>query len=149
MQPLRLNLGCGTRKKPGFVNVDKFKGCDPDIVADLLVGLPFNSLSVDEIVSENFLEHLPGEEFILVMNECYRVLKVGGVATHIVPNALHPGGAAFRDPTHKIFITHETWYYFLAGHPFCDVTGFLYGIMPWKSVKVEAFNIYLRAILYK
>ena len=52
-----LNLGCGDKKLPGFVNVDLFG--NPDIKHDLNIApYPFKDNSVDYIISEHCLEHL-------------------------------------------------------------------------------------------
>ena len=47
---MKLNLGCGYNKYPGYVNVDHDANCSPDIVADLEGRLPFDDSSVDEII---------------------------------------------------------------------------------------------------
>lgn len=87
----RLQLGCGARIWPGWFNVDRsvpaapvpgFAPCD--------VGrepLPLDDASVDYVFSEDFLEHLPPDRRVAVMNEIYRVLVPRGVMEHYVPNA--------------------------------------------------------------
>ena len=72
----KINLGCGRLKLPDYINVDRNSACNPDIVHDLSKGLPFDSDSADEIAAYDFLEHC--EDFVSVMNEIIRVLKVGG-----------------------------------------------------------------------
>ena len=72
----KINLGCGYNKLRGYINVDFNPGCKPDIVHNLSKGLPFDSNSADEIVAFDFLEHC--SDFVSVMNEIIRVLKVGG-----------------------------------------------------------------------
>lgn len=129
---MRLNLGCGTAPRKGWVNLDLRALPGVDVVRDVLRGLPFSDDSVDEIVSENFLEHLPQGEGIWVMNEMHRVLRDGAIATHLVPEA----GSVnqFQDPTHLSFWHAETFTYFEWSHGRNRVYGDL--IKPW-TVTVE------------
>ena len=45
---MKLDLGCGLRKKAGFVGVDLSADCNPDVVHDLRVApWPFDDDSVE------------------------------------------------------------------------------------------------------
>lgn len=87
----RLHLGCGTRVWPGWINVDRLAPAEPvsdfvpcDVARDRL---PIADASIDYVFSEDFLEHLPPDRCVAVMNEIHRVLVPGGVMEHYVPNA--------------------------------------------------------------
>ena len=112
--PLRLHLGCGASPKAGWINLDSRPLPGVDIVRDVLRGLPFSDEAIDEVYSENFLEHLPQAETIWVMNEIWRVLKPRGIAIHLIPQA----GTVFdlADPTHQSRWHTETFTYFELGH---------------------------------
>ena len=84
--PLKLHLGCGTKKLPGWVNIDSVKEVNPDLVADLTKPLPYPDLSVEEILAEDLLEHFDKYMRFVVFGEWARVLKVGGTITIQVPN---------------------------------------------------------------
>ena len=56
---LKLNLGCGKRRREGFINVDSQPGCQPDLVLDLeALPWPWADDSVDEVDLIHVLEHL-------------------------------------------------------------------------------------------
>lgn len=77
-----LNLGAGTKRYLGALNVDIFPFPTTDIVADA-AALPFSSDSVDGVICEVMLEHAIDPEAIII--EIYRVLKKGGYLYLAVP----------------------------------------------------------------
>ena len=83
---LKLNLGCGSNKLAGYVNIDSVKEFSPDLVHDLSDPLPYQDLSVDEILAEDILEHLDKYARYFFCLEIVRVLKIGGKAVLQVPN---------------------------------------------------------------
>ena len=115
---LKVDLACGQNLTPGFVGVDVWAGAD--IVHDLLVfPFPFADRSVDEVVCNHFVEHIPMREtalgqdlFCAFMDEVWRVMRPGARATFTYPH-LH-SDRAFQDPTHRRFIPWPTWLYFNA-----------------------------------
>lgn len=105
---MRLNLGCGNRKVGGFLNVDKFATCEPDMVVDLeALPWPFATDSAEEILMTHVLEHLgplPGH-FMGIMKELHRVAAPGAPIRITVP---HPRSDMFLDdPTHVRPITPQ------------------------------------------
>lgn len=114
MKELKLNLGCGTRVLPGFVNIDNspsvLLGKWPSLKKLLfLVGvlsrehyetvwprdivwrdaskrLPYVDQSVDKIYSSHALEHLDKKRGEALLGECFRVLKKGGIFRLVVPD---------------------------------------------------------------
>ncbi len=77
---LRLNLGCGFKKKPGFVNVDINSGCMPDVCLDLTKETwPWADCSVDEVEFDFSLEEMGSgpQDLLRVLKETYRVCKPG------------------------------------------------------------------------
>ena len=76
---MKLNLGCGANKLAGYINIDANKDLEPDLV--LVLGkdkLPYETDSVDEIVSSHTIEHIPRQLHFQIFNEVNRVLKPGG-----------------------------------------------------------------------
>lgn len=83
---MKLNLGCGANKLPGFINIDSVKAFEPDFLHDVSQPLPYEDLSVDEIIADGLLEHFDKYVRFVVFYEWARVLKVGGVINLSVPN---------------------------------------------------------------
>ena len=56
---LNLNLGSGSKRVKNYINVDKYKIFNPDIVHDLeKFPYPFDDNSVDNIILSHILEHI-------------------------------------------------------------------------------------------
>ena len=55
---LKLNLGSGSNKIDGFINIDLNPDNKPDLVANILEPLPYNDGSIDEIVLFHTIEHI-------------------------------------------------------------------------------------------
>jgi SAM-dependent methyltransferase len=97
---MKLDLGCGTKKREGFVGVDSMTLPGVDVVVDLrITPWPWADNSIDAAFSSHFVEHLTGEERIPFFNELWRVLKPGAQAEIITPDWSH--ASAYGDPTHK------------------------------------------------
>jgi len=88
-RPLRLNLGCGDKILPGYVNVDVVEsraGQKPDVVCDLHDLAPFADGSADEVLAVHVVEHFWRWEVADVLREWVRVLKPGAPLVLECPN---------------------------------------------------------------
>jgi len=85
-EALRLHLGCGFTHHPGWVNIDAVASFQPDVLHDVSQPLPYDDLSVDEILAEDILEHFDKYQRYVVFYDWSRVLKIGGCITLQVPN---------------------------------------------------------------
>lgn len=83
---MKLHLGCGTKKLEGWVNIDSVEACGPDLLHDISEPLPYDDMSIDEVLAEDLLEHFDKYLRFVVFYEWMRVLKVGGTVTLQVPN---------------------------------------------------------------
>jgi len=106
-----LNLGCGYRKKSGFINLDNRSECQPDICCDITYGLPFSDSSIETVFAVDFLEHIPIGKTVYVIEEIWRVLIPNGVFYSETPST--DGRGAFQDPTHVSFWNLNSWMYFM------------------------------------
>jgi len=82
---IRLDIGAGDLKRPGWVSLDITDHCD--LFWDLRNGIPFPTGTVDVVYSSHLLEHMPYEAGQQVLQESLRVLKIGGILSICVPNA--------------------------------------------------------------
>jgi hypothetical protein len=106
---VKLNIGCGQNKIPGYVNTDREASVAPDVVMDLeTFPWPFDESSVDEIIANHVLEHVGAtpQLFLGVMKEIYRVCRGGAVIRIAVPHPRH--NFFLDDPTHVRAITPHT-----------------------------------------
>ena len=74
----RLNLGCGSNKIAGFINIDVEPSCKPDLVCNFIQKLPYKTASVDEVVLFHTIEHINKCWHFKVLSEIWRVLKPNG-----------------------------------------------------------------------
>lgn len=97
--PVRLNVGCGGRPLPGYVNIDmdtldQIRARYPqthypdDLVVEQwnVFDLPCAASSVDEVRADSFVEHLPFVQEPLFFREACRVLRPGGKLIVQVPD---------------------------------------------------------------
>ena len=110
---MKLNLGCGFNKPNGFVHVDMFPECRPDIIHNLeTFPYPFEDSSVDEILFNHSLEHLGQQSsvFLRIMQEIYRICSNEALIKINVPHPRHDN--FISDPTHVRAITPMTLHLF-------------------------------------
>ncbi|HEY4799286.1 MAG TPA: methyltransferase domain-containing protein [Bacteroidia bacterium] len=106
--PINVDLGCGARKRSGYIGVDSANLEGVDIVCNLEQGLPFEDNIVDGVWSNFLFEHLPNTVFLF--QELYRICKNNSIIEFKVP--YYQSVTQYKDPTHKAIITPETMRYF-------------------------------------
>ena len=80
---MKLNLGCGRKPLPGYVNVDRTTWDGVDYVLDA-AHLPDDwASSFEEVRADHILEHVV--DFPAVWQEMHRVLRPGGLLNVEVP----------------------------------------------------------------
>lgn len=81
-----LNLGCGSRFNPDWVNVN-FTSSGPGVIAaNLGKGIPFPDESFDVVYHSHLLEHFAKPAAAVFLKECLRVMKPSGVIRVVVPD---------------------------------------------------------------
>lgn len=112
-EEIKLDLGCGTRKQAGFIGVDRNKYDGVDVVLDLLkTPWPWKDGSVAEIHMSHTMEHFTGPQRVKIVNEMYRVMRMGAKATVSIPHWC--SNRAYGDFTHQWPPVSEMWFYYLS-----------------------------------
>ncbi len=81
-----LNLGCGNRYHPAWINIDIAPQGPEVIQNDLCRGIPLSDASCDVVYHAAVLEHLRRPDAEAFLADCYRVLKPGGIIRIGVPD---------------------------------------------------------------
>jgi len=108
-KPLRLNMGCGSDIRTGYINLDNAELEGVDVAHSLeSFPYPFEDDTFEEIILINVLEHL--EDTIKVMEEIWRIARPGAKVILRVPywNSMD----SITDPTHKKFFNQNTFDFF-------------------------------------
>lgn len=84
--PVMLNLGCGTRSHPAWVNID-FRG-DGDTVYswDLRKPIPLPDQCCDAIYASHVIEHFNRDDARQLLRECRRLLRPSGIIRLVAPD---------------------------------------------------------------
>jgi len=107
---IKLDIGCGSNKKPGFIGCDSIAFPGVDVVTNLNGPWPWPDNSVEEAHCSHCLEHFTVQERVHFFNELYRVMKLEAKCTMITPH--WASCRAYGDPTHKWPPVSEfLWYY--------------------------------------
>lgn len=132
-KPVFLNLGCGFDKKPGWINVDAFAICEPDVVHDLnQFPYPWDDESVDGIQMIHVLEHLDDWWYAFV--ECARILKPGGTFEIRVPDESSMTALTYRDHHHVFSLMS-----------FHGTHGATHGSSAWAAENLDTVPLRLRS----
>jgi predicted SAM-dependent methyltransferase len=83
--PIKLEIGPGTKPRPGFVHLDVRELPDVEIVSKAYA-IPLPDGSVEEIWSVDCFEHLSFAEARLALKEWHRLLIPGGVVRFTCPD---------------------------------------------------------------
>ncbi|MGE5597265.1 MAG: class I SAM-dependent methyltransferase [Hyphomicrobiales bacterium] len=104
-----IDLGCGSRKKPGAIGLDIARIPGVDIVGDAMRPLPFRDSSVDEVYASHLVEHV--DDLMSFMGEVWRICKPGALVHFRFPHA-STGFVIWKDPTHRRGVYLDTFDYF-------------------------------------
>lgn len=84
--PVKLHLGCGDKFIPGFIHIDQNRFDHVDHLANVSDLSMYTEYSVDLIYACHVLEYFHRDEVKHVLDEWYRVLKIGGLLRVAVPD---------------------------------------------------------------
>ncbi len=105
----KLNIGCGTNIRKGWVNLDSARLPGVDVLHDIeKIPLPFNDGQFEEVLAQDVLEHT---DYIPILKDIHRILTDGGTLTIRVPHFTSKNN--FTDPTHKKRFSVNTFDFFV------------------------------------
>ena len=81
-----VNLGCGSRHHPTWLNIDRWVPDSSIQGHDLRKGIPLPDESADVIYHSHVLEHFDRDSGREFLRDCFRVLKPTGVVRVVVPD---------------------------------------------------------------
>lgn len=128
---IRLDIGCGRNKQPGFTGMDIRRFKTVDIVHDLTkIPYPLPDESCIQIIGSHIVEHIDPKDFgfIKFMDELWRITKPGCQVAFAYPYGVNHHFQ--KDPTHINPCNQTTWWYFDPGYSLYDV----YTPKPWFIV---------------
>jgi SAM-dependent methyltransferase len=109
---VRVDLGCGSAKRPGYIGLDYVDAPGVDHVLDLTEdAYPFADDSVDEVFSAHFLEHVTAPNHVLM--EVGRICRDGAHIEIWTPYAFSNEAFLYG---HAAFLTETLWYHFCVSH---------------------------------
>jgi SAM-dependent methyltransferase len=112
MGGLKIDLGCGSAKRDGFIGLDAIAAPGVDHVLDLTTApFPFPDASVSHVFSAHFLEHIPIPNH--VFSEIGRVCKEGAKIEFWTPYGFSNEAFLYG---HETFLTEEVWLHFCVRH---------------------------------
>jgi SAM-dependent methyltransferase len=104
-----LDVGCGIRKYPGSIGIDRNISSKADVICDLdRFPYPFADRSFDHVRAIHVIEHVA--DVIKTMEEFYRLLRAGGRLRIETPH--YTDFSSFCDPTHRSHLNSYSFRYF-------------------------------------
>ncbi|HYK17869.1 MAG TPA: methyltransferase domain-containing protein [Bryobacteraceae bacterium] len=113
-QPKRtLDVGCGIKKFPGAIGIDRNPRTRADVICDLdRVPYPFRDNSFANLRAIHVIEHV--SDVVRAMEEFYRIVIPGGRILLVTPH--YTDFSSFCDPTHRWHLNTFSFRYFGEDH---------------------------------
>lgn len=105
---MKLNVGCGRSAEPGYVNIDRSRGGNVDVVVELENGLPFRDQCASDFLLSHVIEHIARP--LPLMAELWRIAAPG--ARMIIRCPYGSSDDAWEDPTHVRALFINSFGYF-------------------------------------
>ncbi|WP_051533996.1 methyltransferase domain-containing protein [Desulfitibacter alkalitolerans] len=111
---MKIDLGSGKRRQPGYIGIDRIDIPGVDIVADINKGIPLENDVVDYVIASHSLEHV--DDLMKTMEEIYRVCKHMAIVCIVAPyfntslNMANPyHKQAFNEHTPRFFTSNNNY----------------------------------------
>jgi SAM-dependent methyltransferase len=108
-----LDVGCGVKKYPGAIGIDRNPRSCADVICDLdRFPYPFAEGSFERIYATHVIEHV--SDVMSTMEEFHRLLAKGGRVHIVTPH--YTDFSSFCDPTHRWHLNSFSFRYFGEDH---------------------------------
>jgi SAM-dependent methyltransferase len=108
-----LDVGCGIRKNPGAIGIDRNPSSRADVLCDLdRYPYPFRDNAFDRLLAIHVIEHVA--DVVATMEEFHRLVKPGGTVRIETPH--YTDFSSFCDPTHRSHLNSFSFRYFGEKH---------------------------------
>jgi len=108
-----LDVGCGIRKHPGAIGIDRNPASRADVLCDLdHFPYPFGDNSFDRLTAIHVIEHVM--DVIRTMEEFHRLVRPRGTVRIETPH--YTDFSSFCDPTHRSHLNSFSFRYFGENH---------------------------------
>jgi SAM-dependent methyltransferase len=108
-----LDVGCGIKKAPGSIGIDRNPASAADVLCDLdRFPYPFADSSFDRLQAVHVIEHV--SDVIRTMEEFHRLVRPGGRVYLVTPH--YTDFSSFCDPTHRWHLNSFSFRYFGEDH---------------------------------
>jgi len=108
-----LDVGCGIKKYPGAIGIDRIAGTSADVLCDLdHFPFPFRDASFSGVRAIHVIEHV--SDVIRTMEEFHRLVEPGGRVFLATPH--YTDFSSFCDPTHRWHLNSFSFRYFGENH---------------------------------
>lgn len=84
----KLHVGCGNNALDGWLNSNYYPEASHILHLDATESFPLDNDEFDYIFSEHMIEHISHGDGLLMLNECFRILKPDGRIRISTPNLL-------------------------------------------------------------
>ncbi|TVS12629.1 MAG: methyltransferase domain-containing protein [Wenzhouxiangella sp.] len=104
---MKLSIGAGERRLPGWVHLDIDPATRPDILADISQPLPFPDRSIECVLCEEVITQIPLDAGQRFLAECRRILQPDGVIRISTPDLARLAQAYLQRPDWLLEIWEE------------------------------------------
>ncbi|MBK5294836.1 MAG: methyltransferase domain-containing protein [Acidobacteriia bacterium] len=131
-----LDVGCGVKKFPGSIGVDRNAASRADVLCDLdHFPYPFRDNTFQRIRAIHVIEHV--SDVIRAMEEFHRLSSPSGRIIIVTPH--YTDFSSFCDPTHRWHLNSFSFRYFGA-----DNAGFGY----YSPIKLREISVHVRLLAF-
>jgi len=131
-----LDVGCGIRKYPGSIGIDRNVYTAADVICNLdHYPYPFADRSFDQLRAIHVIEHVA--DVIKTMEEFHRLVRPGGRVRIETPH--YTDFSSFCDPTHRSHLNSFSFRYFGEDH-----AGFGY----YSKARFREISVYVKLLAF-